>query len=338
MKKLMVIAVLFTIIFAGCQQTEVEKEKKIRVVTMSPRDMVEQLKLGEIDAFVAWEPFVSEAVVQGYGRIIATSHDIWPDHPCCVVAIANKSDRDIAVALIWAHVKATRFINSEKNREKVLQYASQFTGKSKDVVEEALKRIKFVEYPDKEEFVKYYRDLEKSGYLTKKPTDLGYSSEDEFLKDFLYSDIYEYVVSKLKEDESWVPDKVNKKVRVGYLTADLHQLAFYVAMKEGYYEQVGLEVEAKKFANGVMEMEGFKNGEIDAGYLGGAPATLKRVNDDISISIIAGANNEGSAIVTRNANSVEELAGKKVAVPGFGTVQDFLLRMAAEKAGLEIST
>ena len=206
------------------------------------------------------------------------------------------------------------------------------------MVEEALNRIKFVEYPDKDEFVKYYRDLEKSGYLTKKPTDLGYSSEDEFLKDFLYSDIYEYVVSKLKEDESWVPDKVNKKVRVGYLTADLHQLAFYVAMKEGYYEQVGLEVEAKKFANGVMEMEGFKNGEIDAGYLGGAPATLKRVNDDISISIIAGANNEGSAIVTRNANSVEELAGKKVAVPGFGTVQDFLLRMAAEKAGLEIST
>ncbi|WP_290598218.1 MULTISPECIES: ABC transporter substrate-binding protein [unclassified Archaeoglobus] len=337
MRRLIILAVVFAIILAGCQQTEMEK-KKVKVVTMSPRDMVEQLKLGEIDAFVAWEPFVSEAVVNGFGKIISTSHDIWPNHPCCVVAISDKSNRDVAVALVWAHVKATRFINSEENREKVLEYASEFTGKDREVIEEALERIRFVEYPDKEEFVKYYRELERGGYLTKKPRDLGYDSEDEFLKDLLYSEFYNYVLERLKENENWVPEKVNKKVRVGYLTADLHQLAFYVAMKEGYYEQVGLEVEAKEFANGVMEMEGFKNGEIDAGYLGGAPATLKRVNDDISISIIAGANNEGSAIVAKDAKSLEELAGKKVAIPGFGTVQDFLLRIAAEKAGLEIGT
>jgi NitT/TauT family transport system substrate-binding protein len=337
MRRLIILAVVFAIILAGCQQTEMEK-KKVKVVTMSPRDMVEQLKLGEIDAFVAWEPFVSEAVVNGFGKIISTSHDIWPNHPCCVVAISDKSNRDVAVALVWAHVKATRFINSEENREKVLEYASEFTGKDREVIEEALEMIRFVEYPDKEEFVKYYRELERGGYLTKKPRDLGYDSEDEFLKDLLYSEFYNYVLERLKENENWVPEKVNKKVRVGYLTADLHQLAFYVAMKEGYYEQVGLEVEAKEFANGVMEMEGFKNGEIDAGYLGGAPATLKRVNDDISISIIAGANNEGSAIVAKDAKSLEELAGKKVAIPGFGTVQDFLLRIAAEKAGLEIGT
>lgn len=337
MRRLIALAVVFAIFLAGCQQTEMEEER-IKVITMSPRDMVEQLKLGEIDAFVAWEPFVSEAVVNGFGKVISTSHDIWPNHPCCVVAISDKSDRDVAVALVWAHVKATRFINSEENREKVLEYASEFTGKDREVVEEALKRIRFVEYPDKEEFVKYYQELEKGGYLTKKPRDLGYDSEDEFLKDFLYSEFYNYVLERLKENESWVPEKVNKKVRVGYLTADLHQLAFYVAMKEGYYEQVGLEVEAKEFANGVMEMEGFKNGEIDAGYLGGAPATLKRVNDGISISIIAGANNEGSAIVAKDAKSLEELAGKKVAIPGFGTVQDFLLRIAAEKAGLETGT
>ncbi|MBO8179446.1 MAG: ABC transporter substrate-binding protein [Archaeoglobus sp.] len=337
MRRLIALAVVFAVLLAGCQQAEVGKGR-IKVVTMSPRDMVEQLKLGEIDAFVAWEPFVSEAVANGYGNIISTSHDIWPNHPCCVVAISDKSNRDIAVALVWAHVKATRFINSEDNREKVLEYASEFTGKDIGVVKEAMKRIKFVEYPDKEEFVKYYQELEEGGYLTKKPEDLGYDSEEEFLKDFLYSEFYSIVLEKLKENESWVPEKVNKKVRVGYLTADLHQLAFYVAMKEGYYEQVGLQIEAKEFANGVMEMEGFKNGEIDAGYLGGAPATLKRVNDNIGISIIAGANNEGSAIVAKDVNSIEELAGKKVAIPGFGTVQDFLLRIAAEEAGLEITT
>lgn len=320
---------------AGCEQ--IQESREIKVVTMSPRDMVEQLKLGEIEAFVAWEPFVSEAVEKGYGKIIATSKDIWPDHPCCVVATVT-NDEELMTALVWAHVKATRFINDEKNREKVLQYAMEFTGKSREEVEAAMSRIKFVEFPDEKEFRKYYEGLKDGGYLTKTAKDLGFGGEDEFLRSFLYMDIYSYVVSKLDENEKWKPKMVNKTVRMGYLTADLHQLAFYVALKEGYYEEVGLKVVTKEFANGVMEMEGFKNGEIDAGYLGGAPATLKRVNDDIEIKIIAGANSEGSAIVARSASSIEELAGKKVAIPGFGTVQDFLLRAAAEKAGLKIAT
>ncbi len=335
MRWILLIVVLLSAMMMGCQQAETG----IKVVTMSPRDMVEQLKLGEIDAFVAWEPFVSEAVVKGYGRVIATSHDIWSEHPCCILAIReDEKDSDIAVALVWAHIKATRFINSEENRDKVLQYAQEFTGKDKEVIVEAMKRIKFVEYPDVDEFVKYYQNLKSGGYLTKTPEDLGYSDEDEFLKDFLYDDVYNFVVEKLKENESWTPRKVNATVRMGYLTADLHQLAFYVAMKEGYYSQLGLKVEKKEYPNGVVEMEGFKNGEIDAGYLGGAPATLKRINDDVKISVIAGANSEGSAIVARDASSVKDLAGKKVAIPGFGTVQDFLLRMAAEKAGLKVKT
>ncbi len=335
MRWILLIVVLLSAMMMGCQQAETG----IKVVTMSPRDMVEQLKLGEIDAFVAWEPFVSEAVVKGYGRVIATSHDIWSEHPCCILAIReDEKYSDIAVALVWAHIKATRFINSEENRDKVLQYAQEFTGKDKEVIVEAMKRIKFVEYPDVDEFVKYYQNLKSGGYLTKTPEDLGYSDEDEFLKDFLYDDVYNFVVEKLKENESWTPGKVNATVRVGYLTADLHQLAFYVAMKEGYYSQLGLKVEKKEYPNGVVEMEGFKNGEIDAGYLGGAPATLKRINDDVKISVIAGANSEGSAIVARDASSVKDLAGKKVAIPGFGTVQDFLLRMAAEKAGLKVKT
>ncbi len=334
MKRLLILLIVSALMLSGCSQVE---DGKVKVVTMSPRDMVEQLKLGEIDAFIAWEPFVSEAVVNGYGKIVATSADIWPNHPCCVVATANK-DEELVTAIVWAHVKATRFINDPENREKVIQYAMEFTGKGREVVEEALSRIKYVEYPDEEEFLKYYENLKKGGYLKKDVKELGYESEDEFFHDFLYKDIYSYVASRLAENESWMPETVDRAVRMGYLTADLHQLAFYVALKEGYYEQVGLKVEPKEFANGVMEMEGFKNGEIDAGYLGSAPATLKRVNDDIRISIIAGANSEGSAIVAKDVKSVAELAGKKVAIPGFGTVQDFLLRMVVEKAGLEITT
>ncbi len=330
------VAVLaISLLLAGCSKTE---EKAIKVVKLSPRDMVEQLRLGEIDAFVAWEPFVSDAVVNGYGKIIATSADIWKNHPCCVVAARKGVDRDVLVAVVWAHVKATRFINDKNNWDEVVKYAEEFTGMSKEVVSDALKRIKYVEFPDRKEFRIYYEKLRGSGYLTKTLSELGYKSEDDFFRDFLNESIYDYVKEKLAENPSWVPKKVNRSVRIGYLTADLHQLAFYVAMKRGYFDKVGIRVEKKEYGNGVYEMEGFRLGEIDVGYLGSAPATLKRINDNVKIRIIAGVNNEGSAIVARDANSIKDLAGKKVAIPGFGTVQDFLLRMAAEKAGLRIET
>jgi NitT/TauT family transport system substrate-binding protein len=178
-----IVFLLAATMLAGCEQ--IQESREIKVVTMSPRDMVEQLKLGEIEAFVAWEPFVSEAVEKGYGKIIATSKDIWPDHPCCVVATVM-DDEELMTALVWAHVKATRFINDEKNREKVLQYAMEFTGKSREEVEAAMSRIKFVEFPDEKEFRKYYEGLKDGGYLTKTAKDLGFGGEDEFLKSFLY--------------------------------------------------------------------------------------------------------------------------------------------------------
>jgi NitT/TauT family transport system substrate-binding protein len=326
------------LLVSGCVEKPESQENVIKVVKLSPRDMVEQLRLGEIDGYVAWEPFVSDAVVNGYGRIVVTSSDIWPNHPCCVIAARKGVDKDTLIALVWAHVKATRFINNESNRDKVLDYAAEFTGMSREIVSEAISRIKFIEFPDRKEFKNYYERLSTSGYLKSDLSELGYKNEDEFFSDFLYDEIYRYVASKLEEDKNWKPQKVNTELRVGYLTADLHQLAFYIALKEGYFDEVGLKVEKREYQNGVYEMEGFKLGEIDAGYLGSAPATLKRVNDNIPIRVVAGVNNEGSAIVAREAKNLKQLGGKEVAIPGFGTVQDFLLRMAAEKEGLRVET
>jgi len=84
-------------------------------------------------------------------------------------------------------------------------------------------------------------------------------------------------------------------------------------------------------------MEAFKAKDVDIAYLGGAPATLKRINDNIAIEIVAGANNEGSGLVVRtdlNINSMEDLEGKTIAVPGVGTVQYTLLDKALREKGL----
>jgi NitT/TauT family transport system substrate-binding protein len=64
---------------------------------------------------------------------------------------------------------------------------------------------------------------------------------------------------------------------------------------------------------------------------------LKTLNEKIPIHIIAGVNNNGSALIVRkDALSSGSLSGKTVAIPGFGTVQDIVLRMYAESIGVKV--
>ncbi|MFW9812596.1 MAG: ABC transporter substrate-binding protein, partial [Candidatus Thorarchaeota archaeon] len=65
-------------------------------------------------------------------------------------------------------------------------------------------------------------------------------------------------------------------VRIGYLSKDLHQLALRVAIENGYFEREGISIDLVSYGNGGFEMDGFQSGQIDMGYLGAAPAVVKR--------------------------------------------------------------
>lgn len=321
-----------------------ENDEVVYLVQTAPANMLKQLKTKEIDGFIAWEPFPSVAVKDGEGKYLFKSRDIWQNHPCCVVAMdSNFSDAKTIEAFVWAHVKATRFINDQANKEKVVQYASEFTERSPDEVKQALENITYVESPDEDEFQEFYKSLEQGKLLKKSVKDIGFRDSKKFFAGFLNNSVYKNVADNLSKNPYWLPAPVpnNIKLRLGYLNHDLHQLALYVAEKEGYYAKVGLipgqNLETKFFANGVAVMEAFRARDIDMAYLGGAPATLKRINDNIPIEVIAGVNNEGSGLVVRsdlNVNSLKELNGKTIAVPGVGTVQYAILDKAMKENGL----
>jgi len=132
-----------------------------------------------------------------------------------------------------------------------------------------------------------------------------------------------------------------KKVRIGYLQGDLHQLAFFVAVEKGFLKDAGIDFDYIPYSNGVNEMDGFASNAINVGYLGAAPATFKRIRANITITIVATANAEGSAIVAdidSEIISVSQLAGKEVAIPNFDTVQDVLLRIALSRYGLNYTS
>jgi len=133
-------------------------------------------------------------------------------------------------------------------------------------------------------------------------------------------------------------------VRIGYLSKDLHQLALRVAIENGYFEREGIVVNLVEYANGAYEMDGFLAGEIDMGYLGAAPALVKRINQDILVTVLAAVNMEGSAIMASKSEydaghvtTITDLVGKEVLHPGPATVQNFLLRLALNQSGLSIA-
>jgi len=123
-------------------------------------------------------------------------------------------------------------------------------------------------------------------------------------------------------------------VRFGYLVADIHQIAFYVAYYQGYYVEEGIRPVRMEYVNGPTEMLAFAAGDLDAGYVGVVPALIsKSLGTDFVV--VASANLEGSAIVAKsNIYTAQDLDGKQVGTPGIGTIQDSLLGMVEEQSNI----
>ena len=128
-------------------------------------------------------------------------------------------------------------------------------------------------------------------------------------------------------------------VRVGYLRNDMHQLAYIVARENGYFAEEGLDVrEVGAFNAGPEEMSAFSAGQLDIGYVGASPALTFSGQDMADVKVVAGANRVGSAIIIRSGlegADVAALKGRNVAIPGYSTMQDFLLRIALGKARID---
>lgn len=322
---------LIVIIFLLFSFALLAEENTIEIVIMSPANMRTSLMSRNIDGFIAWEPFCADVVSKEEARYYFKSSLIWPDHPCCVItSILN--DNEINESLVWVHLKAMDFMENTDNKDKVVSYSMDFTGKDRETIELALGNIKFVRFPNEAGLRKYVDKLNEQGFFADK---FDHNKKEVFMKKFINKELFKK--AKRKYIEGWVPKRVKRKIRIGYLTADLHQLAYYVAKEEGYFDRVFDEVRFINFKNGPAVMSAYRAGFLDIAYLGSAPAILKSINEDINIEIIAGVNNNGSALVMNKGLSKSgSLNNKVIATPGFGTVQDCIVRMYADDSNIKV--
>jgi NitT/TauT family transport system substrate-binding protein len=306
-----------------------ENDNDLYAVVVKAPMMKEQFTLGNIDGCLIHHPTAAEIVAgDNSASYLVHSSELWPNHSCCILTSKTKDD-DVNMALTWAHVKATEFINDKKNRDKVIEYAQDFTGLDEDIIKESIEHILYVEYPNRKGIEEFYSKLENEDFFVKKIEELGYETEEIFFNDLFERKYYDYV----KENPSWKPEIIEKKVSIGYFSANLHHLAAHIAKEEGYYDSVFSNLEMISFSEGNKVMDAYKANLLDASYIGVPPVLTRRINENIEIKIIGGANEEGSALIVKNdIQSLDQLVGKRIGIIGLGTMPDFLLRMVAEKA------
>ena len=90
------------------------KTSDVEFTTMKAAQMTDALKAGQVDAMIIWEPYASIAVKNGDGKLVETSGEIIPGHPCCCVVaredFINNHPEELKKVLA-AHENATKFTN-----------------------------------------------------------------------------------------------------------------------------------------------------------------------------------------------------------------------------------
>lgn len=330
----------------------------IKVVDRDGQAMIDELKAGTIDGFIGWEPYNAQAIDEKIGHTLMTSGEIWPDHPCCIVAVNNnwiekvgpETSEDILKRLLYVHIHTTEWINQAKqpdhtNHTHLIETSASFTERTPTVVEKALTNIKYTHQLNQtsiQQFIEKQHEYEV--YEKTKWRATGYQHPGEYANQLTDHTYLDWAVANKDMTPQQILEATGGEthtINLGILIQDLHQITVIIAMENNWFEEVGLDIRwtaGSPYANGGELMrQGIYDNKVDIGLLGIAPAASHTMNTDAKVTVVSGVNTEGSSLIVKeDINSMEDLINKKVAVPGAGTVQEFLLIMAAEKAGLTL--
>ena len=128
---------------------------EVKLVVMAPADMVAALATRNISGYIVAEPFNAAAEINGVGRILRFSSDVWRDHACCVTLMR---DEDILHRPEWVHNTVNALVKAQAwsldNREET---ASLMSRRAKNRYtphdEEALLKVLAPEPEDEQKYI-----------------------------------------------------------------------------------------------------------------------------------------------------------------------------------------
>ncbi len=96
--------------------------KDVKTIVVPPPQMVANMRIGNMDGYCVGEPWNARAIFDKVGYTVATSQDIWVDHPEKVLGTTADfvaKNPNTARAMIMAILDASRYIEATENRAKV---------------------------------------------------------------------------------------------------------------------------------------------------------------------------------------------------------------------------
>jgi NitT/TauT family transport system substrate-binding protein len=135
----------------------------VKLLVLKPPEMIAALDQKDIEAFIAWEPYPAKAVLGNSGKVLVNSHDIWPDHPCCVVISTDKFIKEHQALINKfqdSHKRACDFISS--NPEDAIDIGVTYTGMEKETIRKALSSILYdgdLKRENLAEFIVFLKEL-----------------------------------------------------------------------------------------------------------------------------------------------------------------------------------
>jgi NitT/TauT family transport system substrate-binding protein len=101
----------------------------IQLVEMPPPDMAAALYARGVDAISSGEPFMGQTELDGYGRILYLTKDVWPNFISCVLAVREdiiEKDRAKVQALVDGIAKSGVWLDrTMDNRMQAAQFVSK---------------------------------------------------------------------------------------------------------------------------------------------------------------------------------------------------------------------
>lgn len=104
--------------------------KDVKTIVVPPPQMVANMRIGNMDGYCVGEPWNARAIYDKVGYTVATTQDIWTDHPEKVLGTTADfvaKNPNTARAMIMAVLEACRYIEATANRPAV---AKLIAGKS----------------------------------------------------------------------------------------------------------------------------------------------------------------------------------------------------------------
>ena len=133
-----------------------------------------------------------------------------------------------------------------------------------------------------------------------------------------------------------------KVIRFAYQN-NLFMAPTFVAMNKGWFDEalakVGYKFEPHMINVGPAVAEAMASGKIDIGQLGVA-VIVTSAGRGLPAKIVVNSGIAGEGVVVRpdaGINKMSDLRGKTIAIPAKGNMQDFIVRLGLQKAGLDPS-